>query len=260
MNFLQNKYTKTYFNIIDIAKQRKTIGYTETHHIIPVALNGSNDKSNLVDLTAREHFICHLLLTKMIKSKTQEWYSMVGAIIMMQVSSLSHQRYTARIYESLKTAYGELQSLRQTGENNSNFNNCWVSDIDQRKSFLIPKEEVDIYFKNNKNLVKKRIIDFDKYFEKIEKKLKKKEEIKNKSISLHKQNEKDAHFFFNKFREGNYQSIRKFYIESGYSKSIQMLKKIWRLYITDYSIIATEGKFLSSKFVNDYYDGVPYSI
>jgi hypothetical protein len=36
--------------------------YFEQHHIIPKCLGGSNKKVNLVLLTAREPFVCHLLL------------------------------------------------------------------------------------------------------------------------------------------------------------------------------------------------------
>lgn len=38
---------------------------TESHHIIPRSLGGSNDAQNLVRLTVREHFIAHCLLFKM---------------------------------------------------------------------------------------------------------------------------------------------------------------------------------------------------
>lgn len=38
--------------------------YTERHHIIPRCMGGVDDKSNLVDLTAREHFVAHRLLAK----------------------------------------------------------------------------------------------------------------------------------------------------------------------------------------------------
>jgi hypothetical protein len=38
--------------------------YTELHHITPKCMGGSNDKDNLVRLTAREHYIAHKLLTK----------------------------------------------------------------------------------------------------------------------------------------------------------------------------------------------------
>ena len=66
--YLQNKYTRIYFSIIDNAKLRKIDSYTESHHILPKSLGGSNNKDNIVDLTAREHYICHLLLTKMVES------------------------------------------------------------------------------------------------------------------------------------------------------------------------------------------------
>lgn len=36
----------------------------ETHHIIMRSLGGSNDKSNLVNLTLREHYVMHELLVK----------------------------------------------------------------------------------------------------------------------------------------------------------------------------------------------------
>lgn len=66
---LDNKYTKWYVTIIDRALLREQndalSSYTEKHHIIPksIILNG-----DVVRLTAREHFICHLLLPKMLKN------------------------------------------------------------------------------------------------------------------------------------------------------------------------------------------------
>ena len=39
-------------------------GYVERHHILPRALGGTDDSSNLVALTAREHFLAHMLLAK----------------------------------------------------------------------------------------------------------------------------------------------------------------------------------------------------
>jgi len=65
--YLQNKYTVWYYNIINHAKSRilSPDVYTEKHHIIPRSMGGDNSADNLVKLTAREHFVCHLLLTKM---------------------------------------------------------------------------------------------------------------------------------------------------------------------------------------------------
>lgn len=58
-------YALAYGRLIAHAKQRVCVnGYVERHHILPKALGGTNDSSNLVALTAREHFIAHLLLAR----------------------------------------------------------------------------------------------------------------------------------------------------------------------------------------------------
>ena len=69
--FKDNKYTKIYFNIINKAKKlirNKNEEYYENHHIIPKSLEGKNTKENMVLLTYKEHFICHLLLIKMVEN------------------------------------------------------------------------------------------------------------------------------------------------------------------------------------------------
>ena len=58
-------YLPHYERLIERAKTRQIEGYKERHHIIPRCMGGSDDPDNLVDLTAREHFIAHLLLAKM---------------------------------------------------------------------------------------------------------------------------------------------------------------------------------------------------
>lgn len=53
-------YALTYSKLIAKAKARVCVdGYVERHHILPKALGGSDDSSNLVALTAREHFVAH---------------------------------------------------------------------------------------------------------------------------------------------------------------------------------------------------------
>ena len=59
-------YQKIYESIIEQAKlekRKRGNTYYENHHILPKCLKGTNDKENLVLLTAKEHFICHKLLT-----------------------------------------------------------------------------------------------------------------------------------------------------------------------------------------------------
>lgn len=60
-------YKKTYNDLIERAKTRETdpMEYYENHHIVPKCVGGSNNRNNMVLLTAREHFLAHWLLVKM---------------------------------------------------------------------------------------------------------------------------------------------------------------------------------------------------
>lgn len=61
----QTKYKKWHDQIISRAQKRKQLGcYRERHHILPRSFGGGDQASNLVDLTFREHFLVHWLLTK----------------------------------------------------------------------------------------------------------------------------------------------------------------------------------------------------
>ena len=101
--YLPNKYTRTYNSIVARAKNRELDTYVEKHHIIPQSLGGSNDSENIVKLTAREHFICHLLLTKMVEGTNKS--KMYQAAWMMASCVGKHQeRYKInnRLYAKLK--------------------------------------------------------------------------------------------------------------------------------------------------------------
>lgn len=70
--FLENKYTRWYYYIIESAKSKQRDYNSlehEYHHIMPRSLGGSNAKDNIVILTFREHYICHALLTRMTTGK-----------------------------------------------------------------------------------------------------------------------------------------------------------------------------------------------
>ena len=114
-----NKYKRWYEQIVQRAKDRVLNGYYERHHILPRSLGGLDISENIVCLTAREHFICHWLLTKFTVGESRD--KMIYALRMMRTNN-SGQRYTskitARVYENLKTDYSEIQRQRILGENN----------------------------------------------------------------------------------------------------------------------------------------------
>jgi hypothetical protein len=115
-----NKYNKWYQAITDRAKNRNLGSYTEKHHIQPRSLGGTDESSNLVALTAREHFICHWLLVKITTGKDR--HKMLNALRMMRAEKSGQERYntkiTARVYESIKQEYAELQSKQFIGKGN----------------------------------------------------------------------------------------------------------------------------------------------
>ena len=129
-------YKSVYDKIIKRAKNRGClVGYVETHHILPKSLGGSNDKNNLVKLTAREHFICHWLLVKMFNKGTDERNKMLYAFWRMKSSPDNNgKRYiNSKAYEKLRIEYIEsvskLMSENQKGENNSQFGKHWYTNL-----------------------------------------------------------------------------------------------------------------------------------
>ena len=46
------------------SKESSLTGYTEKRHILPRSLGGDNSKSNLIKLTAQDHYFAHELLAK----------------------------------------------------------------------------------------------------------------------------------------------------------------------------------------------------
>jgi hypothetical protein len=110
--FTENKYKKWYDMIIDNAKNRDLNGYKERHHIIPKCMGGSNKETNLVDLTAREHFICHWLLTKCIEDTfyRKKMLNALGKFV--QKNSKQKRNLTSRQYEIVRSAISEANKNR----------------------------------------------------------------------------------------------------------------------------------------------------
>lgn len=113
--FNDTKYTKWYRSIIYNRRVNTYSGYTEKHHIIPESLGGSNDDDNLVRLTAREHFICHLLLTKMLEGEAKA-KMVFAAHNMLHWRKSNAPKIGSRTYQSLKEAFSKAQKGKLVSE------------------------------------------------------------------------------------------------------------------------------------------------
>lgn len=154
-------YQKVYNNIINNRKQKAFNGYTEKHHIIPKSLGGKDNKANLVELSAREHFICHLLLTKMYKEGTIQWIKMCKAFMNMFRHG-NHKRYCpSKWYAYCREQFCQAQSLNQAGKGNSQYNKKWIYNPTIRQCKFINHIELQNYLNNGWQLG--RINNWEKY-------------------------------------------------------------------------------------------------
>lgn len=138
---LDNKYTKWYFNLIENAEKRnwnkKTSNcYVEKHHTVPKSII---DNDTVVYLTAKEHLICHLLLTKMLLGKNK--WKMQRALW-----NMSHTRdikLNSSLYESIRTEYSKNCSKFMSGKNNP--------------SYGISKKGIKVHSEQHKQLLRERM-------------------------------------------------------------------------------------------------------
>lgn len=95
-------HQKIYEAIIKRAKNENRIKhkgvYFENHHILPKCLGGSDDESNRVLLTAREHFLSHKLLMYSHKKNKK----LAFAYCMLAFNKKKERKISSREYEYAK--------------------------------------------------------------------------------------------------------------------------------------------------------------
>ena len=178
-------YLKVYNNIIFYRKKNRLCDeYTECHHIIPRSLGGNNNDENLVNLSAKEHFVCHLLLTKIYKNDFLSYKKMIKAFMMMRCSTKTQKHYiSSKIYAKLKNEFSKIQSESQSGIGNSQYNTKWINNNGIIKK--ICKDKLDFYLSNGWKIGK----------------VDKEERKKIKNLAKRKHNERKIINKFNKMKE-----------------------------------------------------------
>lgn len=162
--FKDSKYKNLYLGIISkaIVANHDKEGYFEVHHVIPKSFGGSDHWSNLVRLTAREHFLCHYLLTRIVDRNSQDYYIMCHAFNMMGAVGDNQERYmNSRLFESAKIDAGKRMSVLQGGENNSQYGTRWVVNFSTRERKKIKAEELQDYL--DKGWVARYVVNFSMY-------------------------------------------------------------------------------------------------
>ena len=137
-NFIKNKYTNWYFNIIESAKRRKVTSKKsmEHHHILPKCLypdiaDLNKNPDNGVYLTYREHFICHLLLTKMSYSPKLLFASWRMA------NTVNNIKINSYVYNQLREKFSKNIAIQQ-----SNRKGTYKIPAEGRKNMSLAKKGI----------------------------------------------------------------------------------------------------------------------
>lgn len=108
--FYNMDYRKIYVCLIETRRTTPTEdSYYEHHHIVPKSEGGSDGERNIVKLTAREHYIAHLLLAKIYDD-----YAMHSAVVFMQTGRHKGRdfKFNSHLYDKIRRLVGEKQKGR----------------------------------------------------------------------------------------------------------------------------------------------------
>jgi DNA-binding CsgD family transcriptional regulator len=220
-------YQRLYNNIVENRKINPLSlnEYGETHHITPKSLGGVDDSSNLIRLTAREHYICHLLLSEMYEKETFEWYKMNHAFQMMNLNGVKQNRYfNSRIYELKRIDFRKTMSWAQSGNKNSQYGKKRSDETKEKIRASINKR-----LGKNNNLTAVQI-----------KKLKRKKDIKYYTVDGK---------YFNKQTRDKMTKMFNIDLTVNFSKNLNIVKeKLHNLYIIEKKSTTELSKLLG---VND---------
>ena len=109
-------YQRIHDAIIERARNRKLEDYKERHHIIPRCMGGTNTPDNLVDLTAREHFIIHKLLCEIYTTETKLHYALWRMMNSQSKKHIRNYNISSREYNIRKEIHKEY--IKQLGLSN----------------------------------------------------------------------------------------------------------------------------------------------
>jgi hypothetical protein len=134
-------YQKMYNKLIAFRQVHIPQGYVEHHHIVMRSMGGSDDDTNLVALTGREHWIAHLLLYKIYKNP-QTSYACHMMAMRCEERGIPYVR-NSRMYEKIRIQcakhIGLNNSRYQAGKGNSQYGTQWICNLELNENKKILK-------------------------------------------------------------------------------------------------------------------------
>lgn len=109
MNYIKI-YNRLICNAKNESRQKGSEVYYENHHILPRCLEGTDEKDNLVLLTAREHFIAHWLLIKIHPDN----FKLIYALNSFALSNQGRRGGRSHLYKYARELY--IRALKHNDE------------------------------------------------------------------------------------------------------------------------------------------------
>ena len=108
-------------------------------------MGGTDDANNLVNLTAREHYIAHLLLVQIAKSNNNIaiYKKMLYAFNCMKWGRCKGKRafkFNSRLYQKIKEEYSKLRCKIMKTKSNPMRNRIWIHSIELKQNKCWNKE------------------------------------------------------------------------------------------------------------------------
>lgn len=157
-NYLQFKDAKLnkeeasniYNDLINYCKYEEIEGYTETHHILPKSIGGTDEKENLVKLSFPEHLFAHYLLAIIYFPN----YGLIRAFIFMSCSN--QDASNIKCEEDILVNFTEFETYSLLREQNSinqskrhsSFHTKYTIIINNNKYVNLYKNDLPALFKN----------------------------------------------------------------------------------------------------------------
>lgn len=137
-------YEKIYNQLISKRKSdpANLYGYAEHHHIIPRCMGGDDDIINMVYLTAREHFIAHMLLCLIYKN-TDFYNKLFMAVTFMKSNKTGLRYFNSHVFELLRINATANYKLSKQSEyyRVEHFKKTFHMRKYHDKDYVIPLEE-----------------------------------------------------------------------------------------------------------------------
>ena len=134
-------YLAKYEKFISSIKQKgkRSLAYSEFHHVVPRCIGGTDSLENLIELTAREHFVAHWLLWKTYDKNVKLSFAFWSMCCLPSAGrdyfeKISNYFKNSKIYEKLK-----IEIANETSKYNKN--KVYVFDSDLNKLICLTKKQ-----------------------------------------------------------------------------------------------------------------------